>query len=82
MIQQLHQAQAYSQNKHPFLPVKKMAQTHAAFQVVRIHELEPSFAQPLTTKDMRQLGAGIGILPKNLKHEVVFAMPDYELARE
>ena len=54
----------------------------AEFQLVRLEELEPSFSQPMTSKDMKQLSEGVGIPTRYLKHEVIFTMPDCALSRE
>ena len=53
----------------------------AEFQLVRLQELEASFSQPMTSRDMIQLSEMVGIPTRYLKHEVVFTMPDGELSR-
>ena len=51
------------------------------FNLVKLTELEDSFAQQPTKKDMRNLSKNTGIPAEFLIHEVVFAAPDCTMAK-
>ena len=51
------------------------------FNLVKLEELEESFSQPLTKKDMRKLSKNTGIPVAFLIHEIVFAAPDCTMAK-
>ena len=53
--------------------------TDMKFQLVRLEELEDSFKQPLTRKDMKSLADSTGIPQQFLIHEIVFAAPKCQL---
>ena len=51
------------------------------FNLVELKELEDSFSQQLTKKDMKKLSKNTGIPVEFLIHEIVFAAPDCTMAK-
>ena len=50
------------------------------FQLVQVQELDDSFAQPLSSKDIKDISRNTGIPKQYVIHEIVFAAPRCNLA--
>ena len=50
------------------------------FQLAQVPELDDSFAQPLSDKDMKDISKNTGIPERYVVHEIVFATPRCNLA--